>query len=123
MLMLPSVDLVHPAPLCLARRAAESCDSTVQEQQALLGELSRALAAAVAEHPAVRAFDPVPELCPDGHCPAYAEGVVIYSDGHHWTEATARRMAKPMQPLIDWMLAAESGEAPTPTIPVAETAH
>lgn len=123
MLMLPSVDLAHPAPLCLARRAAESCDRTMQEQQALLGELSRALAAAVAEHPAVRAFDPVPELCPDGHCPAYAEGVVIYSDSHHWTEATARRMAKPMQPLIDWMLAAKAGEAPTLAIPVAEIAH
>jgi hypothetical protein len=95
----------------------------VEEQQALNAELSRALATVLAGHSAVRAFDPVPELCPDGHCPAYADGVVIYSDGHHWTEATARRMAKPMQPLIEWMLAAGAGEAPTPTTPVAETAH
>jgi hypothetical protein len=103
-LMAPSVDLPHRAPLCLLRRPVSACGIDRSETEAQRADLFGQFAALTGRSDTVRMFDALPALCGERVCSPLFGSVVLYSDAHHLSVAGSRHLLAFATPGLDWAI-------------------
>lgn len=92
-LLEPAADHRHEVPACLARRPVMQCGSKRSEVEIHRHAAVALLLRVAARSPeGVRLLDPLPALCTADVCPGLMDGQVLYIDGHHLSEAGAKRL-------------------------------
>jgi len=89
-------------PSCLARRTSEVCSVTRATAEARRSIAAQAVQRAAADLKTVHVWDPLPALCDEKRCLAKRDGIVIYRDSHHLTDAGSRRLAPILKQSAAW---------------------
>lgn len=113
LLVLPSPLQRVKGPHCLSVRPADACFITRAEMTAYAGKVEEVMKQAAVGRPYVRLLDPKDFMCDDVRCPALLNGMVVYSDDNHVTDAFSRENAGRFLQAVRWLV---DGEADSRTI-------
>lgn len=91
----PAADHGHEVPACLARLPAPQCGTSRSAVEAHR-QVAVAMLDAASRATGARLLDPLPALCTAQFCPGILDDKVLYIDGHHLSEAGAKRLSVPL---------------------------
>lgn len=98
----------YRAPWCVARRSAQTCSVSREEQLAYRADVMKALATAIDGNSLARIADPFEQLCDSEVCPAQINGIVLYRDDDHLSAAGAMRLTPWFSPFVGWLAQADA---------------
>lgn len=104
LLVLPSPLQRVKGPHCLSARPADDCFISQAEMAAYVGKVEEVMTKAASGRPYVRLLDPKHFMCDGVRCPALLQGMVVYSDDNHVTDAFSRENKDRFVPAIRWLV-------------------
>jgi peptidoglycan/LPS O-acetylase OafA/YrhL len=99
----PVPQLIYPAPACLASRDTSRCDVARSLNDALLADVTVALAEVVSRHPNARLVQVFDFFCDAQTCHAVREGKILYHDDDHLTITGARELGRYLRADLAWL--------------------
>lgn len=108
----PSVEACSSARLPLPRRQPAECSPPLAEVQRFRNGYDAAVDRAVAGIANVAVFDPIPFLCDAQRCPITRDGIVLYRDTSHLSQAGSHLLGIELFRFVDEVRAARRASAP-----------
>jgi peptidoglycan/LPS O-acetylase OafA/YrhL len=86
------------------------CGISRSEYEHFFGDVTRTIEDVARRYPSVRVVDPIDYFCSPEFCAAFADGRPMLWDDEHVAMSTAVALAPQVEPVLRWLLAAESIE-------------
>jgi peptidoglycan/LPS O-acetylase OafA/YrhL len=105
LIIAPEPELTFNGPQCLYRKSAAECvmpRQRVDERRALA---VKTLKEAAAGFDNVRLWDPIDQYCDATWCYAERDGLILYRDADHISDAMSRKLLGTAKPYLDWLAA------------------
>jgi hypothetical protein len=99
----PSPEQRFEVPLCLSRHSVEFCSESRHIAEDNRARALQAVHAAMKGSKNSHLWDPLPVLCDESRCSVKQDGVIIYSDAHHLSQTSSRRLARYMKDSVGWL--------------------
>jgi len=99
----PTPQLIYHAPACLASLDTSRCDVARTLNDALLTDVTAALAEVVSRHPNARLVQVMDFFCDEQTCHAVRDGKILYHDDDHLTITGARELGRYLSTDLAWL--------------------
>lgn len=103
LLVLPSPLQRVKGPHCLSVRPADECFISRAEMAAYAARVEEVMKHAASGRQHVRLFDPKDFMCDGVRCPASLNGMIVYGDDNHITDAFSRANAQRFVQAVRWL--------------------
>ena len=100
----PIPQLFYSAPQCIVMRGESHCNVPRKLNEAMLADVTDALATVIRRHPNARLIESLDFFCDEQTCYASRDGKTLYYDDNHIISTSARALGRYLATDLAWLL-------------------